>query len=153
MATVCHRAEKRGKRLQTRISHAQGSTPVKSAPDGTGKAGPPAGPTALGHIRSAGGQRLLYRGRRGEVPLGTCSALSGKPGPLLTPPAVLPLPWATSPLPHWLPEVDCEGTRSQDGNGSISNLPALSPCHKAGRSPRSLRRMELQNGVQHPTKA
>lgn len=57
-------------------------------------------------------------------------------------------PWAMSPLPHSLPEVDCEGTRSRGGNGSIPSLSALSPRHKAGSSPRSLQRTETVFSLQ-----
>lgn len=110
------RTGKHPRKIRTRW-HRQGRTPQRY-------------PRPWGHPRPAGGQRLRYRGRRGEVPLRTCSALSGRPDPLLMSPAVLSLPWAVSPLPHSLPAVDCEGNAIPRRKREHPELPSSQPCHR-----------------------
>lgn len=129
MATACHRAGKRGERLHTGIFHAQGSTPVKSAPGGTGKAGPPSGTHGPGGTPGLQG--------------GSASATGGGEGKShsehvqhsredLTPsscPRLCCLSHGLCPLSRtrFLRSI-AKGTQSQGGNGSIPSFPAVSPA-------------------------
>lgn len=87
------------------------------------------------------------------MPLGACSALSGKPDPLLMSPAVPPLPRAGF-LSH---TRTAKGTRSQGRSGGIPSPPTLrpaprlegarSPCGEPSSKPRTERCSASSQGL------